>query len=123
MSGDLKERIEEMLSGLGSTPDAVADALRSKGIRGNRDDGCTCPIAQVICAEFPEARDGDWADDEGAHWFVTHGYIRTPAGDLDPPTAVAAFIEVFDDGESWADGTHVRPYEDLEDNPRWRADG
>lgn len=115
MSQDLKERIEQMLAGLGDTADAVADSLRSKEIQGTRDDGCTCPIARVICAEFPEANDGEWSDSTG-DWFVTHGYIRTPEGDFDPPSSVAAFIELFDDGEfDHAEGHFLRPYEDLEE--------
>lgn len=122
MSGDLKERIEEMLAGLGGDADAVADSLRTKGIRGNRDDGCDCPIARVILAEFPESAAGEWADSDGG-WFVTHGYIRTPDGEFDPPAPVAAFIELFDDGDYHpGEGHFWRPYEDLEDNPPWRAE-
>jgi hypothetical protein len=111
---DLKTRVEELLTSLGDSPEAVADSLRAKGIKGNRDDGCECPIANIITAEFPEARDGaDWSDNTGA-WFVTHGYIRTPAGEIDPGSAVAEFIQVFDDGV-FVDGHVEHPYEDLEE--------
>lgn len=115
MSGDLKERIEALLAGLGDTADAVADSLRAKGIKGNRDDGCECPVANLIYAEVEESHGGNWSDSAGG-WFVSGAYIRTPDGDIDPPRAVTEFIEAFDNGSGdiWSEG-HEWPYEDLED--------
>lgn len=116
MSGDLKERIEEMLAGLGDTADAVADSLRAKGIKGNSTDGECCPIANLLSAEFPEAANGNWGDKAGC-WWVDLGGIRTPQGPIKPPGAVNEFISVFDDGVQAWDGEcweTEHPYADLE---------
>jgi hypothetical protein len=120
VSGDLKERIEELLKSLGGDPDTVADTLRAKGIKGNRDDGCECPIAKLIAVEIPEATrpKAEWSDNTGA-WFVSFGYVRTPDGEVDPPRAVSDFIDAFDNGigvTPWEAGEY--PYADLEEGDR-----
>lgn len=118
MSGDLKERIEVMLAGLGDTADAVADSLRAKGITGLRDNGCNCPIARLIQDEVPEAARpaAEW-DDQTGMWFVGLAHIRTPAGDIDVSPPIAEFIEVFDNGRG---GTAFEPgeypYADLDED-------
>jgi hypothetical protein len=113
---DVRDRVTELLASLGSTADEVAEALRARGITGTRDDGCACPIARIIVAELAEARDGRWGDSTG-EWFVTGGYVRTPAGDVKPPAVVAEFIDYFDNGigDPWS-GPTERPYSDLEDD-------
>ena len=113
---DLKQRVGELLKSLGDTADEVAGGLRQRGIKGAKDDGCCCPIANLIKAEFPEARDGKWSDDDGA-WFVCESYVRTPDGVLRTrATAIGEFIEAFDEGipsdDFWC---NERPYADLED--------
>lgn len=108
----LKERVEVLLRSLGDTADEVADSLRARSIKGTRDDGCKCPIAKVIAAEIPESSGAEW-DDEDGKWFVSQGYVRTPAGDLWPPAAVSEFIEIFDDFGISSDDPE-RPYWDLE---------
>jgi hypothetical protein len=116
VSGDLKERIEALLAGLGDDADAVADSLRSKGIKGNGSDGECCPIANVIAAEFEEAAKGIWGVDD--EWFVEIGYVRTPDGLVSTPVPVKEFITVFDDGvvlNDDPDGPHTEhPYADLQ---------
>lgn len=125
MSGDLKERIEKMLAGLGDTADAVADSLRAKGIKGNSTDGECCPIANLVSAEFPEAAKGVWGAEDD--WWVETHYVRTPDGLVPTPEPVCEFITTFDDGvvAFFEDaGTEtVWPYADLEydmdaDEPR-----
>jgi hypothetical protein len=117
VSGDLKERIEQMLARLGDTADAVADSLRAKGIKGDTTDGECCPIANALSAEFPEAANGVWGSENG-DWWVESAYIRTPAGRVYTPGPVKEFIRVFDDGvviydDDFGDDT-VWPYADLQ---------
>ena len=116
VSGDLKERIEEMLAGLGPTPNAVADSLRARSITGIPSDGECCPVANFISAECPEAAKGQWGAE--ADWWVEIGYVRTPDGFVNLPTPVKTFIALFDEGEviyADEDGKDtVWPYADLE---------
>lgn len=112
MSGDLKERIEQMLAGLGDTPEAVADRLRGDDITGSRGDGCWCPVANLIRSRFPEAADDDaWGDSVDDRWFVDIRGVQTPAGLVPAPAPVAGFIELFDDGDEFG----VRQFDDLDD--------
>jgi hypothetical protein len=114
MTDELKARVATLLASLGETADEVADALRDKGITGHRDDGTDCPIAHLIAAEIPESAAAGWDDADG-YWYVTHGYVRTPAGDVLPPYAVSEFIEVFDNGLPATESLPFeRPYWDLE---------
>jgi hypothetical protein len=122
VSGDLKERIEAMLAGLGDTADAVADSLRAKGIKGNASDGESCPVANLITAEFPEASNGAWGVED--EWWVEAAYVRTPEGRVSTPPAVKEFIAAFDDGVPEWDGEFWEtdyPFADLDEEggERW----
>jgi hypothetical protein len=116
VSGDLKERIDRMLLGLGDTADAVADSLRARNLSGLREDGCHCPIANLIRAEFEAAREGHGArwqpggDTDEGDWFVCSTTINTPDGNFIPPRAIAEFITAFDNGVD-----REGPYQDLEE--------
>lgn len=112
---DLKERIEKLLRSLGQTADDVADSLRARRITGYREDGCNCPIANLIKAEIPEAREGDWTEVDNP-WLVTNDRVTTPAGPVDTTLAVAEFIGAFDHGYELAlDPDDIRPFSDLEE--------
>jgi len=116
----ISDRVRALLESLGDTHDAVAESLRRRGIKGTREDGCDCPIARVIQAEFPEARKENgavWNDEDGS-WFVSSILVSTPDGKIRDalPNAVQDFIEIFDDGIGDDPYYNVeRPYSDLED--------
>lgn len=120
MSGDLKERIEELLRSLGDNPDAVYGELMGRGITGTQDDGTCCPIAQLIRAEVPEANDDEsWLHPsdlgQAPGWFVERRQVWTPDGAVLAPAPVSEFIAVFDDGIGIDhDGQPICPYGDLE---------
>ncbi len=103
MSGDLKERIEKMLAGLGDTADAVAESLRDKGIRGLRCQGEFCPIATLIRSEFPETEADEWGWVLQAHgygpldYYVDQGRLYMHGDVLLHPEPVRQFIEAFDE--------------------------
>lgn len=42
--------IEWLMTGLGSTPEAIAAALESHGVRGLRESACECPLAVYLRA-------------------------------------------------------------------------
>lgn len=115
---DLKTRVEELLRSLGDDPDAVYGALMGRGIEGNRSDGCSCPIANLIRAEFAEAGDdAEWLhpNDLGTvpGWFVLRDQVYTPDGLVETPWPVAQFISRFDDGEHPEGDKVLYPYNDL----------
>jgi hypothetical protein len=113
---DLRTRVRVLLGSLGTTADDVADSLRRRGIKGVRDDGCACPIANLIRAEIPEAREDNgarWSDDEGA-WFVCGSYVRTPDNQEWGLGPIEEFVDAFDEGFETAEGWE-RPYTDLEE--------
>ena len=90
-AADHTATVAELLAGLGDTPDAVADTLRARGIKGVREHCCACPIAELLkrngipnphveCARV-------WPDPDSM-WKVS---TRMPA-------AVQVFIDRFDEG-------------------------
>lgn len=94
MSGDLKERIEQMLAGLGDSGFRVAEALEARGVTGFREDCTSCPVANLIKSEVPLLVEAS-QDDFG----VTDEYVRLPGGGrVDLPEAVAEFVSDFDAG-------------------------
>lgn len=48
-----KEELEKNLENLGSTPDEVAQSLRTLGIKGSRMNSEYCPIAEYIHKTVP----------------------------------------------------------------------
>ena len=101
----ITDKVREVLEGLGSTPDDVADSLRAGGITGTPEDPCFCPIAKLIKFAVPEAADEDlWdSDEEVAVYFVCRNFVRTPDGEFTPPYAVAQFIYRFDNEGGYVD--------------------
>lgn len=95
----IADKVRELLEGLGSTADDVADMLRAKGITGTPEDPCNCPIANLIKAEIPGAADEElWdTDEEVADYFVCSMFVRADFNSFNPPLAVSEFIRRFDD--------------------------
>lgn len=94
MSGDLKERIEKMLAGLGDSGFQVAEALEARGVTGFREDCTSCPVANLIKSEVPALVDAAQED-----FGVTDEYVRLPSGErVDLPPAIAEFVHDFDNG-------------------------
>lgn len=111
---DLKTRVEELLRSLGTTADEVADSLRARRMYGLRDEGCDCPVANLLKAEIAEARTGTWGNwGNEQTWLVTRDFIHTPEGDLPTPGPVSGFISLFDNGRNGV--SFERPYSDLEE--------
>lgn len=115
---DLKTRVAELLRSLGDSPDAVYSALLGRGIVGQREEGCACPIANLIRAEIAEANDDEWLTpwdlSKVPGWFVLRDAVYTPDGHFETPWPVAQFIRRFDEGEGTDEhGEIVYPYEDL----------
>jgi hypothetical protein len=110
----LDDRVRVLLRSLGTTADEIADSLRQRGITGLREDGCRCPIANVIRAEIPESRDARWDDADGA-WFACGSYVSTPDGRVFTPAGIDDFIHAFDNGCADNDYSHEYPYSDLEE--------
>lgn len=92
MSTDLKERIEQMLAGLGDTPEAVAASLGGRNITGFTGDCNHCPVAVLIVDEFG----GDWKVTE---YSVTDVTVTFPGGQVETPDSVCEFISRFDNYE------------------------
>lgn len=118
MSTDLRTRVEELLRSLGDHPDAVYGELMGRGITGVREEGCACPIANLLRAEIADAADDaewltPWDLGKVPGWFVLRDTVYTPDGPIETPTAVANFIRRFDDGNGVDDGEILYPYEDL----------
>lgn len=97
---EIADRIFQLLESLGSTPTAVADNLRQRGIKGWRGSACGCPIARLVERELagavnqPAVVDGATVEVDGVQVTV--------------PPPVEDFIARFDRG--W--------YSDLRD-PHW----
>lgn len=93
MSGDLKERIEQMLAGLGSTADEIAETLHRQDVTGTRDDCWHCPIANLISDRIPGA--DKWRVEE---FGVNDQFVTIPDGTVLLPPAVSEFVTQFDLG-------------------------
>jgi hypothetical protein len=85
-----------MLDELGMTPDAVADALRARGIRGVRNTvRILNPIVRYITSHFPDARSIDLILVDQLRIVFASG----EATEVPVPEAVLRFLEMFHRGE------------------------
>lgn len=85
--------LQEVLDGLGSTADEVADTLIKSGLKGRRAEACYCPVANYVRHEMPEVTFAS------VYEFVNitdeHGTsLRTST-----PDPVFDFIHLFDHNE------------------------
>lgn len=102
---DVKNRISALLASLGDTADEVAESLRARKIRGGCDGG-SCPIANLIRAEIPEAGEADWYDvpECGSWWWVQTTFVEAPhCGVIGIPTPVVDFIRAHDRHRAYPD--------------------
>lgn len=115
----ISEKIKAALESLGDTADEVADTLRVLGCHGESGDTEKCPVARFVMS-VAEREGWDWQsvnvfDIRTFIWAERrHGQINdvdaeefynlaAPTGSrlacrIDNPSAVAAFINAFDNG-------------------------
>jgi hypothetical protein len=91
-----KEEIRFLLLSLGSTEDRVANKLISLGIKGERKNCTTCPIAQYLVSKGIEDGVGDENEGEvgvgvGSYWYSLATYPQL--------TGIYNFIRAFDEGQ------------------------
>lgn len=87
------EMLAQALADLGDTPDAVADHLRSLGLKGKPVSGDCCPIARYLVQ-----RGFEWASVNHLSVLVNNP-AREFAQHIEPcPKPVRRFIQRFDDG-------------------------
>lgn len=113
MTGEqLRNRAYELLSGLGDTPDAVAESLRAAGVKGRRISAFADPAATFLQRELaPEAPTVRVA----VLLHLVHLYqVAGGPHVVTTPPAVAGFITAFDreaglPGGRYADLVEVSP--------------
>lgn len=92
--------VAELLAGLGDTPDAVADTLRARGIKGVPGDCERCAVATLIRRETGlGAQVCLYPTPEGE--VTGTAYLRTGPDDevrVALPDAAARFARRFDEG-------------------------
>jgi hypothetical protein len=90
---DLTGAVSLVLDELGATPDAVADQLRSRAIKGSQGITCACPIALLISG-LPGIDSAEVLDEHVKIWPVGEDGTY----DVTLPEPVAAFVWGFDQG-------------------------
>lgn len=89
---DVTARVTAALAELGDTPDAVADSLRAKGIKGARRAECDCPVANYL-----RTLDGiSEIEVSGTEVFL--GPSIDQGIGIEMPVSVAGFVHHFDEG-------------------------
>lgn len=93
----ITRHVEQILgpSGVGSSPDEIAETLEHEGVYGWPEDGTACPVWHLLDRELGH---------ECVSFFVDHnlvelrgvGYRRKT---IETPDPVADFIEAFDNGK------------------------
>jgi hypothetical protein len=88
-------KLEQELNALGNNPLEIANKLMELGIRGEREDTCSCPIANYILAlGYVKATVGS---KRAGFWSMADEYDEYEECDI--PDAVGKFIVAFDNGE------------------------
>lgn len=89
-------KIEELLAGLGTNREEVMESLKKEGIKGEKGNGCRCPVARYLCKKLG----------------IELGLLSVGSGDVlygDPvvtcrepvarvPSPISYFIFAFDEG-------------------------
>ena len=88
-----KQDVISYLESLGSTSDAVANSLRTMGIKGNRALCYSCPIATVLARQFPLYRFRVRPSTVGVM-----RYNCDPLFSVSTPRPIMDFIVQFDHG-------------------------
>lgn len=81
--------VHDTLRRLGDTPEAIAETLRVKGVRGSTRSVDRCPIAVWLSQEYPEV---DWIQ-VGRGMAIVQGVATVFL-----PAAVREFVDAFDLG-------------------------
>lgn len=88
-----EEQLKKALEALGETPDAVAQALQQRGVRGVKGMARCCPVASYLTKEFPSIKT----------LGVTRAYVRVDVegGEVYAflPESVGVFVTHFDKGK------------------------
>lgn len=90
------DEIQELLARYNT--DGIAGRLAGLGFTGRAADTCECPIARLIRAEVPAARDRCRWGDEAGEFAVGVGWVHTPEGRIPLPPRVRQFVIEFDLG-------------------------
>lgn len=83
------ETILAKLAELGDTPDAIAESLRARGIKGDKRSATSCPLANYLreCgAEYPVVFDWAWVTQDDGEQGVevpAHAYQFARSFDAD----------------------------------------
>lgn len=94
------DRVDSKLRELGVFPSEVADALKARGIKGEKGNPTSCPIAKFLDSEFPD----NWS--VGAH--NARGTVEGLPVSLTLPMGCVRFIDNFDRGR-YTDLHEVKP--------------
>lgn len=95
---NMKERIIELLLALGDTADKVAKTLASLGIKGNRQECNSCPIAIYLARNESKLFDVEVTTYCIASCGQQYYLNNVPNDILDRLKGVTNFINKFDDG-------------------------
>jgi hypothetical protein len=96
VSGGVVEEIRELLAEYNT--DGIAGRLAGLGLTGRVADPCECPIARLVRAEVPAARDRRLWGDEPGQFGIGLGRVYTPDGWVVLPPRVHWFVIEFDLG-------------------------
>jgi hypothetical protein len=91
---DIRTQVNQALAVLGNEPDAVADALRAKGIKGAKGSDSDDPIARYLVAQLPGVA--------LVEVYENRIEVTTETGQMadriGTPDAIALFVRRFDRG-------------------------
>jgi hypothetical protein len=88
---DTRQRVADVLAGLGDSVEAVADSLRRDGVTGTAEDYRRCPIANRLRRELPAGWRAEVIEDFACIMPGDGTEIRVPN-----PAPVRAFVEWYD---------------------------
>mgnify|MGYP000355419124 FL=1 len=88
-----------LVSGLGSTPGAVAATLKAAGVKGEREGLRTCPVARYLWQSLGLPSQCVEVDAADVRLYERVGKLEVLAEQADLPAAVATFVFDFDHGD------------------------
>lgn len=92
--------LRQALAALGDRSAAIADTMRTLGFKGQRNRCKVCPVANYLLAAFPGADDVNVGDEQCQVFRTVVDYVDVQHERIavDTPSAVACFVEDFDNG-------------------------
>jgi len=99
-----EEGVTAALDVLGNTSEEVAEALRQRGIHGDRGMCQSCPLVAYLCSLFPDATvrvDREWIRLDRDVVVITDGLVEHDHEfvDVETPDPASDFIGDYDDME------------------------